>query len=82
MEVSAEYAPGGSGCGLFNKKHELVGLVSSITMGDGPDLASDDSLENEDSELEEWGEDEPVTFGALVVKHAVPWSAIHSLWKK
>ena len=82
MEVSAEYAPGGSGCGIFNRKHELVGLVSSITMGDGPDLASDDSLENEDSELEEWGDEEPVTFGALVVKHAVPWSAIDSLWKK
>ncbi|MFK7819578.1 MAG: thioredoxin fold domain-containing protein [Planctomycetaceae bacterium] len=82
MEVSTEYAPGGSGCGIFNKKHELVGLVSSITMGDGPDLASDDSLENEDSELEEWGDDEPVAFGSLVVKHAVPLLAIESLFKK
>lgn len=82
MEVSAEYAPGGSGCGLFNRQHELVGLVSSITMGDGPDLAADDSLENEESELEEFGDEDPVTFGALVVKHAVPWSAINSLWKK
>ena len=82
MQVSAEYAPGGSGCGLFNRQHELVGLVSSITMGDGPDLAGDDSFENEDSELEEWGEDESVSFGMLVVKHAVPLSAIEALWKK
>lgn len=40
MEISAHYAPGGSGCGIYNNKHELVGLVAIITMGDGPYIAS------------------------------------------
>jgi hypothetical protein len=40
MEISANYAPGGSGCGIYNAKHELVGLVAIITMGDGPYVAS------------------------------------------
>ncbi len=40
MEISAPYAPGGSGCGIYNAKHELVGLVAIITMGDGPYVAS------------------------------------------
>ncbi len=40
MEISAHFAPGGSGCGIYNIKHELVGLVAIITMGDGPYIAS------------------------------------------
>ena len=40
MEISADFAPGGSGCGIYNTKHELVGLVAIITMGDGPYIAS------------------------------------------
>lgn len=40
MEISADFAPGGSGCGIYNAKHELVGLVAIITMGDGPSIAS------------------------------------------
>ena len=40
MEISAHFAPGGSGCGIYNAKNELVGLVAIITMGDGPYIAS------------------------------------------
>jgi hypothetical protein len=40
MEISAHFAPGGSGCGIYNATHELVGLVAIITMGDGPYIAS------------------------------------------
>jgi hypothetical protein len=40
MEISADFAPGGSGCGIYNGKYELVGLVAIITMGDGPYIAS------------------------------------------
>ncbi len=45
MEISAEYAPGGSGCGIFNAEHELVGLVSMIMVGDGPSIAEQDLTE-------------------------------------
>lgn len=47
MEVSAEYASSASGCGVFNKKHELVGLVSSFRASDGPDPDPDASLEQQ-----------------------------------
>ncbi|MFG0287479.1 MAG: serine protease [Rhodopirellula sp. JB044] len=39
MEVSLPFGPGGSGCGIFNQSHELVGLVSIVMLGDGPSLA-------------------------------------------
>ncbi|WP_144059659.1 S1 family peptidase [Rhodopirellula sallentina] len=39
MEVSLPFGPGGSGCGIFNQRHELVGLVSIVMLGDGPSLA-------------------------------------------
>lgn len=97
MEISADYAPGGSGFGIFNEKFELVGLVSMIQFGDGPSLAqsmkemheqqedfsdSNEGISNEDS----WDDSEdsfgPSEAGILMVKHAVSLSAIHSLWKK
>ncbi len=84
MEISADYAPGGSGCGIFNSRHELVGLVSVIAMGDGPMIASSD-LMGEEAETEGWGEDETESVesgaapGALVVKLAVPLTAIREL---
>jgi hypothetical protein len=84
MEISADYAPGGSGCGIFNSRHELVGLVSVIAMGDGPMIASSD-LMGEEAETEGWGEDETESGesgaapGALVVKLAVPLTAIREL---
>lgn len=74
MEVSADYAPGGSGCGIFNQKHELVGLVCLIQYGDGPWLAKGfDTTGNGDSSTQD-----DSTF--LLVKHAVPLSAIKSLF--
>jgi hypothetical protein len=48
MEISAPYAPGASGCGIYNAQRELVGLVSSIAVGDGPYLA--DSFGDFDAE--------------------------------
>lgn len=84
MEISPDYAPGGSGCGIFNSRHELVGLVSVIAMGDGPMIASSD-LMGEEAETEGWGEDETESGesgpgpGALVVKLAVPLTAIREL---
>ena len=82
MEISADYAPGGSGCGIFNERHELIGLVSMIKFGDGPSLAEDvDFADEEFSGLENAPVGEEGEFGMLLVKHAVPLSAIHSLWK-
>lgn len=85
MEISADYAPGGSGCGIFNSRHELVGLVSVIAMGDGPDMASTDLMSQEESE--DWGADAEseegeleLGPGALVVKLAVPWMAVRDLF--
>jgi len=86
MEVSADYAPGGSGCGIFNSQHELVGLVSVIAMGDGPMIASSD-LMAEEAESAGWGDAETGAGesgpgpGALVVKLAVPLTAIRALVK-
>ena len=87
MEISADYAPGGSGCGIFNDKHELVGLVSSIAYGDGPMLADQDfDMEFDDQtqpgEDEEMNDDDFIEDGLLLVKHAVPLTAIQGLWKK
>ena len=82
MEISADYAPGGSGCGIFNERHELIGLVSMIKFGDGPSLAEDVDIADEGFDALE---DAPIgdegEFGMLLVKHAVPLSAIRSLWK-
>ncbi len=86
MEISADYAPGGSGCGIYNDKRELVGLVSIIQYGDGPTLAESLDMESDD---ESWfgqdgnEDDQNMQAGKamLLVKHAVPLSAIRSLWK-
>ncbi len=81
MEVSADYAPGGSGCGIFNTRHELVGLVSMIMMGDGPAIAVEDMTAPDDAWPDgEWAPGGDVfEMGALVVKLAVPLNAIQNL---
>ena len=82
MEISADYAPGGSGCGIFNSNHELVGLVSMIQYGDGPTIA--EGLEFEDGQskrtLRQDDDFGPSEGGILLVKHAVTLSSIKSLW--
>jgi len=84
MEISADYAPGGSGCGIFNSNRELVGLVSIIQYGDGPSLAIEHDMESEGDWSYEEGEEggmQPMD-ATLMMKHAVPLSAIQSLWKE
>ncbi len=80
MEISAEYAIGGSGCGIFNSNHELVGLVSTIGYGLGdalPDLADEEvALESEDEY-----EDDGVPDFVILVRMASSWESIRSLWK-
>lgn len=78
MEISADYSPGGSGCGIFNQNHELVGLVAKLRMGQGPEIASGKQFRVRD-------ESEEVSFYAggyprLVVKQAVPSTAIRGMW--
>jgi len=94
MEISADYAPGGSGCGIFNEKRELVGLVSIIQYGDGPMLAEELDMSADDEGFGDEGFGEEEGFGdegemgggdmdaMLLMKHAVPLSAIRSLWKE
>jgi Trypsin-like peptidase domain len=82
MEISADYAPGGSGCGIFNSNHELVGLVSMIMMGDGPTIASQDLTMPPEEDTEELAEDFATPDGAMVVvKLAVPLTALRHLCK-
>jgi len=86
MEISADYAPGGSGCGIFNANNELVGLVSMVTFGDGPTLGEpmdmDEIAEQEKLEMEEdYQEEGPQDPTMLLVKHAVPLVAIQGLFK-
>ncbi len=87
MEISADYAPGGSGCGIFNADYQLVGLVSTIAMGDGPTLAMESLMDTREvvggvddlldqSEGDDWVEGD---MGTLVIKLAVPLMAIRSL---
>lgn len=80
MEISANYAPGGSGCGIFNSNHELVGLVSMIQYGDGPSIA--DGMDFEENKRPVIQEDDfgPREGGLLLVKHAVALHSIRSLW--
>ncbi|MBL8889413.1 MAG: trypsin-like peptidase domain-containing protein [Planctomycetaceae bacterium] len=85
MEISADYAPGGSGCGIFNSNHELVGLVSTIVMGDGPMIGSSELMddmvleEGDSAENTEDLEGFETDIVPLVVKLAVPWSAIRAI---
>lgn len=84
MEISSDYAPGGSGCGIYNQQHELIGLVSNIAYGDGPSLANyvENNAEDKSSTFDYGraaGADE---FGAIRVKHAVSLDSIHGLWSR
>lgn len=82
MEISADFAPGGSGCGIYNADHELVGLVSMIMMGDGPTIASQDLSLPPDDPMGEGVEAEDFAAppgSMVVVKLAVPLSAIRKL---
>ncbi|MEM7475641.1 MAG: redoxin domain-containing protein, partial [Planctomycetota bacterium] len=85
FEVSMDYAPGGSGCGIFNENHELVGLVSTIQFGDGPTIAEPftDLIEDEGDMQGEPNEMDPSMFeeALIMVKHAVSLPSIQSLWK-
>lgn len=82
MEVSCDYAPGGSGCGIFNKEHELIGLVSNMAYGDGPSLAAyvENSGEEEPSSSNYHRGADSKEFGTIRVKHAVSLDSIDSLW--
>ncbi|MFO0942190.1 MAG: hypothetical protein U0930_15750 [Pirellulales bacterium] len=48
MEISAPFAPGGSGCGIFNQELQLIGLVCYISIGDGPSIASEPLADTEE----------------------------------
>jgi len=94
MEITPEYAPGGSGCGIYNERGELVGLVSTVVMGMGPELAEGgmETFDDQDGHHEGSGPGGPGTedhehdydggFGAIVVKHAVPLKHLRELWKQ
>jgi len=90
LEISASYAPGASGCGIFNEQHQLVGLASSIAVGDGPYLAESygefavEEAEEEDEEAFSLSDDtsDLLAMDAIVVKHAVPWQALRDLWRE
>jgi hypothetical protein len=98
LEISADYAPGGSGCGIFNQQHQLVGLVSTIMTGDGPSIATTDMSISDDDDLlsgafaettmdelpdnpfpDDQFQDEGFEMGTLVVKLAVPLSAMQAI---
>lgn len=83
MEISADYAPGGSGCGIFDSEHRLAGLVSMIVAGDGPMIAEQDFSEEEepagDGDGTEEDSGEMLEMGSLIVKLAVPYQAIQDL---
>ncbi len=82
MEISADFAPGGSGCGVFNDNHELIGLVSMIMMGDGPTMASQDlSLPPPEDESTDGAAGFAPDGAMVVVKLAVPLTAIRELCK-
>ncbi len=44
MEIDGDYGPGGSGCGIYNRDYELIGLVSLIMAGDGPQIFSQELI--------------------------------------
>ncbi len=79
MEVSAPFAPGGSGCGIFNQKNELIGLICYISIGDGPSIASEPPS---DVEEDPKAQDKPayLDMSNIVVRLAVPLEAIQDIW--
>lgn len=85
MEVSFDYAPGGIGCGVCNQHHEPVGLVCLIQYGEGPWLAQGTDTSLQDTSLQDSGlQDTSESFDNntfLLVKHAVPLSAIQGLFQ-
>lgn len=74
MEISMDYAPGGSGCGIFNASGELVGLVSTIQYGDGPVLGEPVNWEEVD-----WDTESVDGSAILMVKHAVSLPALRAI---
>jgi hypothetical protein len=76
------FAPGGSGCGIFNDRYELVGLVCFISVGDGPSMAAEPAEAPEHQLEEESPFDEPayLEMSSIVVRLAVPLQAIQALW--
>ena len=80
MEVSSPFAPGGSGCGIFNDKFELVGLICFISIGDGPSMSSEplEDVNEEESLLVE--EPAYLDMSNIVVRFAVPLQAIQDIW--
>lgn len=84
LEISCPFAPGGSGCGIFNERYELVGLVCYISIGDGPAMAAEPSEEplQPDDDISSIDE-EPVyvEMSTIVVRLAVALESIKRLWK-
>ena len=85
MEVSTDYSLGGSGCGLFDAHGRLVGLVASFAMGDGPGLTEglfdDFGGEGADGEADDAPAGDVYYADMMKVRHAVPLTAIRSLWQ-
>lgn len=79
MEVSAPFAPGGSGCGVFDHKNQLIGLICYISIGDGPSIASEPPAEAEE---ESPSPDQPayLDMSNIVVRLAVPLEALRDIW--
>lgn len=79
MEVSAPFAPGGSGCGIFNQKNQLIGLICYISIGDGPSIASEPPSDEEEDPK---ATDQPayLDMSNIVVRLAVPLEAIRDIW--
>ncbi|MEM8733091.1 MAG: redoxin domain-containing protein [Planctomycetota bacterium] len=93
MEISMDYAPGGSGCGIFNERRELVGLVSTIQFGDGPSIAEPFISENQEDHATDLSADEAgyggESYGGefqdealIMVKQAVSLDSIRSLFSE
>ncbi len=72
MEISAEYSTGGSGCGVFDKDHRLVGLVSTIAHGSKGKLTSPFRNKKNDGEFSK---------PAIIMRLASSWKLLRSLWR-
>lgn len=92
MEIDGDYGPGGSGCGIFNRSHELIGLVSLIMAGPGyeifreelmyPDETGESGMpdSDEDGNMDDLPmEEQPLVMGVRVIRVAVPWIAIDKI---
>lgn len=72
VEVSADYAPGGSGCGLFDSRNRLFGLVCQV-FRNRPDRKESTKVSSESDDS---------ASSARLLKVAVPHSAVASLFVK